>query len=57
MDKQIEYYQQKLEYEMDASDLFDALEKGENIVALDTRQTAGFEKEHIPGQSISRTGQ
>jgi len=49
MDKQIEYYQRKLDYEMDASDLFDALERGENIVALDTRQSAGFEKEHIPG--------
>jgi rhodanese-related sulfurtransferase len=49
MDKQIEFYQNKLDYEMDASDLFNALNKGENIIPLDTRQSSGYEKEHIPG--------
>ena len=48
MDRQIEYYQNKLDYEMDPSDLFDAIEKGSDIVPLDTRQTFGFNKEHIP---------
>lgn len=48
MNKQIEYYQNKLDFEMDPSDLFHALEKGENLVPLDTRQVFGFEKEHIP---------
>ena len=48
MDKQIEFYQNKLDYEMDPSDLFDAIEKGEEVVPLDARQSFGFEKEHIP---------
>jgi rhodanese-related sulfurtransferase len=49
MKDQITFYQQKLAFEIDPSDLFKALEAGENIVPLDTRQTAGFEREHIPG--------
>lgn len=48
MNKQIEYYQNKLDYEWDSYDLFHALERGE-AVALDARQHATFEKEHIPG--------
>lgn len=48
MKKQIEFYESKLAYEMDASDLWDALENNENIVALDARQAFGYEKEHIP---------
>jgi rhodanese-related sulfurtransferase len=48
MQKQIEFYENKLAYEMDPSDLWDALGKSENIIALDTRQTFGFDKEHIP---------
>jgi len=48
MQKQIEFYENKLAYEMDPSDLRDALENKEKIVALDARQTFGFEKEHIP---------
>jgi rhodanese-related sulfurtransferase len=49
MDTQIEFYQNKLDFEMDPSDLFNALEKGEDVVPLDARQAFGFEKEHIPG--------
>jgi rhodanese-related sulfurtransferase len=49
MEKQIEFYQQKLDFEIDSSDLFDALEKGEKLQPLDTRQPFGFENEHIPG--------
>ena len=49
MKNQIEFYQQKLNYEMDPSDLFEALEKGEEIVPVDARQAFGYEKEHIPG--------
>lgn len=49
MNKQIEYYQSKLDYEMDPSDLFNALEKGEKIIPLDTRKLFAYEKEHIPG--------
>ena len=49
MNKQIEYYQDKLDYEMDPSDLFEALEKGDNLVPLDARKSISFEEEHIPG--------
>ena len=49
MEKQIEYYQRKLDFEMDPSDLFSAIENGENIIPLDTRKSFAFEKEHIPG--------
>lgn len=49
MNRQIEFYESKLAYEMDPSDLFDALENNEKIVPLDARQSFGYEKEHIPG--------
>lgn len=48
MKKQIEYYENKLAYEMDPSDLFDVLENEENVVVIDARQSFGYEKEHIP---------
>ncbi|ELR72597.1 putative rhodanese-like protein [Fulvivirga imtechensis AK7] len=48
MNKQIEFYESKLAYEMDPSDLFDALENNENVVVVDTRKPFGYEKEHIP---------
>jgi rhodanese-related sulfurtransferase len=49
MEDQINFYQGKLAYETDPSDLFKALEIGENVIPLDARQPAGFENEHIPG--------
>jgi rhodanese-related sulfurtransferase len=49
MDKQLQYYQNKLDFEMDPSDLFEALERGENYIPLDARRAAAFKKEHIPG--------
>lgn len=48
MNPQIEFYENKLAYEMDPSDLFAALENGEQIIAVDARQAFGYEKEHIP---------
>jgi rhodanese-related sulfurtransferase len=48
MEEQIKYYESKLAYEMDPSDLFDALNNGENVIALDARKAFGFEAEHIP---------
>jgi rhodanese-related sulfurtransferase len=48
MQKQIEFYESKLAFEMDPSDLLNELEKNNAIVPLDTRQSFGFEKEHIP---------
>lgn len=49
MNDQIAYYQNKLAYEVDSWDLLKAMEKGEDLVPLDTRQPATYENEHIPG--------
>jgi len=48
MEKQIEFYQNKLDYEIDPSDLFSEMENGGIVVPLDTRQPIGFNREHIP---------
>ncbi|MDB5086205.1 MAG: Rhodanese domain protein [Mucilaginibacter sp.] len=45
----IEHYQNKLSFEMDPSDLFGALEAGEQVIIIDTRKAFGYEREHIPG--------
>jgi len=49
MKEQLEHYKSKLTFEMDPSDLFAAIENGEDVVAVDTRQAHGYLKEHIPG--------
>jgi rhodanese-related sulfurtransferase len=49
MKEQIEFYEHKLAFEIDPSDLFKALESGEDLIPLDARKPAGFENEHIPG--------
>jgi rhodanese-related sulfurtransferase len=48
MKEQLEHYQNKLSFEMDPSDLFDAMNKGENIIAVDARKPFGYEAERIP---------
>src|SRR5690349_8242329 len=48
MNEQERYYQNKLAYEIDPSDLFHAMEKGEKIIPLDARTPSGFGTEHIP---------
>ena len=48
MEDQIKYYENKLAFEMDPSDLFDALNNGEKVIAIDARKAFGFEAEHIP---------
>lgn len=48
MEEQIKHYQNKLAFEMDPSDLFDALKNGEKVIPLDARKPYGFEAEHIP---------
>ena len=48
MESQIKHYENKLAFEMDPSDLFDALNNGEKVIALDTRKAFGFEADHIP---------
>ena len=49
MGSQSDFYQNKLDFEMDAFDLYKALERGESVIPLDARQTTSFHKEHIPG--------
>ncbi|MCV9927941.1 rhodanese-like domain-containing protein [Flavobacterium sp. LS1R49] len=49
METQIKHYENKLAFEMDPSDLFDALNNGEKVIALDARKAFGYEAEHIPG--------
>ena len=48
MQEQIAFYERKLSFEMDPADLWQAIEHGEEIVPIDTRQTFAYEKEHIP---------
>lgn len=48
MSTQLDHYRRKLAYEMDAADLFDAQERGDDLV-VDARQAHGFAAEHIPG--------
>lgn len=48
MENQIQFYKNKLAYEMDAADLYQALKNKEEVIVLDTRQVFGYEKEHIP---------
>ena len=48
MEAQIRHYENKLAFEMDPSDLFEALNNGEKIVVIDARSPFGYEEEHIP---------
>ncbi|MEI8112700.1 MAG: rhodanese-like domain-containing protein [Bacteroidia bacterium] len=49
MENQQAFYEQKLEFEVDSWDLFEALKNGEKVIALDARSKESFEREHIPG--------
>lgn len=49
MNEQIRYYENKLAFEIDPSDLFKALKNREDFVVVDTRQESGYKNEHIPG--------
>lgn len=48
MEAQIKHYENKLAFEMDPSDLFNALNNGEKVIVIDARKAFGFEAEHIP---------
>jgi rhodanese-related sulfurtransferase len=48
-EQQLKHYENKLAFEMDPSDLFDALTKGEGVVPVDARRSFGYDAEHIPG--------
>jgi rhodanese-related sulfurtransferase len=49
MNRQTEYFQSKLDFELDPWDLFTAMEKGEGIIPVDTRKSEFYSEEHIPG--------
>lgn len=49
MNDQIRHYENKLKYEMDPADLFEALQASEKITVIDTRKKHAYEAEHIPG--------
>lgn len=49
MINQIKHYEHKLSFELDPSDLFEALNNGENVIPIDARKPFGYEAEHIPG--------
>ncbi|MEU7635295.1 MULTISPECIES: rhodanese-like domain-containing protein [unclassified Streptomyces] len=46
---QLDYYQEKLAYEIDSADLKAALEEGQDLVVVDGRSTESYELAHIPG--------
>lgn len=48
MNDQIRFYEAKLQFETDSWDLFEALQGLENVVVVDARSPAAYEKEHIP---------
>jgi len=46
---QLDFYQQKLAYEIDSADLKAALDDGQELVVVDGRSSEAYEREHIPG--------
>lgn len=49
MEQQIKHYQDKLAFEIDSWDVYEAQKAGQNIVVLDVRPVSAFEKERIHG--------
>jgi rhodanese-related sulfurtransferase len=49
MDRQIQHYRDKLEFEIDSWDLKVAREAGERIIVIDARSRQAFAREHIAG--------
>jgi rhodanese-related sulfurtransferase len=49
MESQIKYYQDKLAYEIDPADLYEAINTGEKVIVIDARSPLSFERECIPG--------
>lgn len=46
---QLEFYQEKLAYEIDSADLEAALASGQELVVVDGRSSEAYAVEHIPG--------
>src|SRR5437016_6680221 len=49
MNDQLQHYKAKLAYEIDPSDLNEALGRGDEILVVDTRTQAAYGRSHIPG--------
>ena len=45
----IEHFRNKLSFETDPSDLFHAMEGGQQVFVVDARKESAYEQEHIPG--------
>ena len=48
MNKQVNYYEEKLKYEIDSWDLKVALDNNEKVIALDARSIEAYDNSHIP---------
>lgn len=48
MEEQISFYKQKLEFEIDSWDLFESINRGDNIIVIDARSSDSYSIEHIP---------
>ncbi len=49
MNAQSKHYHDKLEFEIDSSDLFELISSGQKVIPVDARKAFGYEAEHIPG--------
>jgi len=49
MNEQISFFEQKLKYEIDPSDLHEAIKNGERLMVIDARSKESFDQEHIRG--------
>ena len=49
MNNWIAHYENKLRYEIDSYDLYEALNLGEDVVVVDARSSEEYAERHIPG--------
>jgi rhodanese-related sulfurtransferase len=49
MNEQMRHYQAKLEWEIDPSDLHEALGEGGHVIVVDARRPQAYARGHIPG--------
>ena len=47
--EQLDHYKQKLAFETDSWDLYEALSQSEPVVVVDGRSPEAYAREHIPG--------
>jgi len=48
MQEQIDYYSDKLKYEIDSWDLYNSLKENQKIIVIDARSKEAYDLEHIP---------